>query len=217
MWIMDSGRKEIDKDDRQYTIKGAFDMNTTNNTFEIYGNDGYDECISTITIKFYNGIYYGLIDEDKIDIRESGKEYRENPAKIMTDYETLGLTKVITGVTKTSANYTMPNNKYFIFALPTRLAKKDGKLNFLFTIDNIDDFKSKNGEALYLTDGTYDNENDIDPFLGNLKKLDKYRMEEFAETDFTNKFGYTEKYTIFKTNGFFVNIKEELSFDCYVS
>ena len=87
----------------------------------------------------------------------------------------------------------------------------------MFTIDNIDDFKSKNGEALYLTDGTYDNENDIDPFLGNLKKLDKYRMEEFAETDFTNKFGYTEKYTIFKTNGFFVNIKEELSFDFYVS
>ena len=57
---------------------------------------------------------------------------------------------------------------------------------------------------------TYDEENDTDPYQGNLKRLEKYRMEEFAELDFTNKFGYTEKYTIYKTNGFFVNIKEEL-------
>ena len=90
------------------------------------------------------------------------------------------------------------------------------KLDVLFNIDNIDDFESKNGEALYLTDGTYDTENDKDPYKGNLKKLNKYKMEEFAEVDFINKFGYKEKYTIFKTNGFFVNIKEELSFDFYI-
>lgn len=107
--------------------------------------------------------------------------------------------------------YKIGSNNYFIYACPKRLAyDKNGEKLVHFTMPNINDpdiieyGKDDHTTPVY-TNGEFDKYN-------TLIKLDECKMEFMDEFDYTNPSGYTEKYIIWKSNGFFTRKYDDYDF-----
>lgn len=170
-------------------------------------SNGFTTCSSTIDIKFANGIYYGLVDEDLLDNKESDI-YHDNPSQLLRD-----ITKVIKPTVKLDLiDYIIGNNNYFIFAAPKRLIyDENGKFKISFYLPDVDLSKyMDDNTAPILTNGEYDSENNL--FVG----MDKLGMELMTEFLYTNEYGFEEEYVIFKTNGFFTRNLQNEKFNIYI-
>ena len=187
----------------------------------IEGFNGFTVCNSTLYMKFCNGIYYGLVDEDLLDERDSDI-YTNNPTKLLND-----ITKELKPDRYMDfTDYIIGNNKYFIFALPKRLAyDENGRVLITFFLPDIksDIFLDTNIDDKTIpifTNGKYVNEEyDSDGnliFKGNLVELDSFKMELLADFSYTNEYNYTEDYVIFKSNGYFTRLYDDTLFNIYI-
>ena len=203
----------IDDYEYEYHSNLVVDMNSNVKEFKLEAFNGFNTCESTITVRFTNAIYYGLVDEDLIDYRNSDI-YSKNLDNLI---------KSLNKVLKTTRdldlnNYVIGNNKYFVFAAPKRLVyDKDGMLAITFFLPDIN--SSEVLKAIYddkttpiLTDGTYEAGKDLS-FNGNLKQLNKYEMKKLEPVMYTNQYGYTEEYIVFITNGYFTRLYDNIGFD----
>ena len=226
-----SGGLSIDNSLREYTIEDTINSINENERyykFRIKSSDGYSVYNSYCELEFVNGLYYGLIDEDLLDERESDT-LTNNPQTLVRT-----LTKKLNNKAELILdNYSIENFKYFVLALPKRYIYDENgkeKINFYLPDISTEEFKSNNrfegyidstkytdnGDAIrctnapILTNGKYaDNStSDGDGYHGNLVSLDEYKLEKFKEFNYVNYQGYTEPYVIFKSNGFFVKLKD---------
>lgn len=206
----------------QYRLAATVNMNSTVKSFTVEAFNGFNDCSSTININFCNGIYYGLVDEDLLDTRKSDI-YTKNPTKLLRD-----ITKLIQPQKEIDlVDIIIGNNKYFIYALPKRLLYKDGKQDITFYLPDINSeevMKANRDDKTtpILTDGTYlagvmtPDANGNYQFSGQLKSLDSYKMEKMVEFKYTNVFGYTEDYVIFKSNGYFTRLYDNTKFSIHI-
>lgn len=111
-------------------------------------------------------------------------------------------------------NYVFGNNNYFIYACPTRLAYNNDKelLEFIMPDPNSDDVKrycrDDKATPIY-TSGSWDditNHNLFEP----LKKMEMIYLGEFV---YTNSSGYTELYSVWRSNGYFTRLFDRYRFD----
>jgi len=111
-------------------------------------------------------------------------------------------------------NYIFGNNNYFIYACPTRLAYNNDKelLEFIMPDPNSDDVKrycrDDKATPIY-TSGSWDditNHNLFEP----LKKMEMIYLGEFV---YTNSSGYTELYSVWRSNGYFTRLFDRYRFD----
>lgn len=203
------------EDDYEYSyqLEKEIHMTDEDNVFKLESSNGFNICTGTIEMIFSNAIYYGLVDEDLLDQRDSDI-YHNNPSQLLND-----ITKIIKPEIKLDLrDYIIGNNKYFIYAAPKRLVyNDDGKLLITFYLPDInsDEVKAANNDDKtmpILTNGAYTKET-VDPeFSGELLSLDKYSMEIMTEFNYTNIYGYTEDYVIFKSNGFFTRLYDDTKF-----
>ena len=195
--------EDIDTSIRQYQIS---DIITSDTTYHIEASDGIDTCEYSLDIKFANGIYYGLVDEDTLDKKDSDV-YTNNPQKLISDLNK----RVKPNRDLSLINYKFGNNKYFIYAAPKRLVyDSDGKSMITFYNPDIKSVKMRDDKTIpKFTNGLLDD-------TKSLISLDEFKMEYFTECDFINKYGYSEKYVIFKSNGFFTRLYEDTKFELYV-
>lgn len=193
----------LDQNARSYQVE---EIITNDKSYTLNAFDGFSECETVLNIKFCNAIYYGMIDEDKLDNRKSDT-YHNNPLGIFNDADIIKSLQPT--VDLSLINTIVGNNKYFVYAAPKRLVyDNNGKALLTFFLPIID-IEPDDKTVPVLTNGKYEVENIIDGeivYSDNLVKLDKYSMEKLAEINYTNKYGYTEPYVIFKANGFFTRL-----------
>lgn len=113
-------------------------------------------------------------------------------------------------------DYIIGNNKYFVFTCPKRLVYNGSKSNnvefFFPELDSEDilaNCRDDKTTPLY-TNGRYDK------LTKSLHKLYKMQMDYMGEFKYTNKFGYTEPYLMWKTNGFFTRLFENYGMDIHI-
>ena len=196
--------ESLDVNIRQYQVSKII---STDESYVLKASNGFNTCSSTIDIKFANGIYYGLVDEDTLDNRASDI-YHANPTRLLRD-----ITKVIQPTVELSlTDYVIGNNKYFIYAAPERLVYDENgkfKISVYLPDINLSDYMDDK-TAPILTNGEYDSENNL--FIG----LDKLGIEVMTRFSYTNIYGYTENYVILKTTGYFTRNLENAKFNIYV-
>ena len=196
--------ESLDVNIRQYQVSKII---STDESYVLKASNGFNTCSSTIDIKFANGIYYGLVDEDTLDNRASDI-YHSNPTRLLRD-----ITKVIQPTVELSlTDYVIGNNKYFIYAAPERLVYDENgkfKISVYLPDINLSDYMDDK-TAPILTNGEYDSENNL--FIG----LDKLGIEVMTRFSYTNIYGYTENYVILKTTGYFTRNLENAKFNIYV-
>ena len=195
---------DLNKDLRQYQTNEIITRDTSHT---IYASNGYNDCETTINIKFCNGIYYGFIDEDLIDNKNSDI-YHDDPDRLLHD-----ITKSIQPTADLDLlDVIINNNRYFIYALPKRLIyDADGKMVLSFYLPDLssDEVKLANNDdktTPVLTNGDMDQSN-------CLIDLEEYKMEVFTEFNYTNDSGYTEPYVVYKSNGYFTRLYDETKFN----
>lgn len=196
--------------------------------FRIKSSDGYSVYNSYCELEFVNAMYYGLIDEDKLDKRESDI-YSDDPQSLVEALTNKILNK--NGELNID-NYKLENYMYFVFAVPKRyIYNTDGAKLVEFYLPELNDEFIKNNtskdqamvNAPIYTDGTYidgekndESDNHDIHFINNLKPIKEFKLEEFKEFDFINKYGYSEPYLIFKSNGFFIKLNDNNSVNIHV-
>ena len=227
--FFESGGTTIDNNLREYQIESiepainGINKDDRYYKFRIKSSDGYSVYNSYCEIEFVHGIYYGLIDEDLLDERESDT--------LTNDPQTLinNLTKKLNNKAELILeDYEMDNFKYFLIAVPKEYAyDEDGNEKIHFYLPDITKVNNRtegtidsnkytvNGELMkcinapILTNGKYtpDNSiNDHDGYHGNLVSLTEYRLEKFKEYNYANSNGHVEPYIIYKSNGFFTKL-----------
>ena len=116
----------------------------------------------------------------------------------------------------TLKDYIMGNNKYFVFTCPKRLVynkSKEYTAEFYFPeldseeiLNNCRDDKTT---PIY-TNGHFDSDTKL------LHKLYKMQMEYMGEFPYTNDYGFTETYLMWKTNGFFTRLFDNYGMDIHI-
>lgn len=188
---------------REYIINKSI---REDEVYKITAKDNYNTCSSEIHIRFTNGIYYGLVDEDTLDGKESDI-YHDHLDKLLHD-----ITRVLQPMVDLDLNkFIIGNNKYFIYAAPKRLVyDENGKIKITFYLPDIHDERiiaanRDDKTTPILTNGKFDQSE-------SLIKLDQYEMELLGEFNYTNSSGYTEDYVVFKSNGFFTRLYDDTEF-----
>ena len=116
----------------------------------------------------------------------------------------------------TLEDYIIGNNKYFVFTCPKRLVynkSKEYTAEFYFPeldseeiLNNCRDDKTT---PIY-TNGHFDSDTKL------LHKLYKMQMEYMGEFPYTNDYGFTETYLMWKTNGFFTRLFENYGMNIHI-
>ena len=113
-------------------------------------------------------------------------------------------------------DYVIGNNKYFIFACPKRLVTNDSinyTSEFYFPDIKSDDVRAHcrdDRTTPVYTNGRFDEKNK------NLVELENMGMIYMGEADYTNDYGYTERYMMWRTNGFFTRLFENYPMDIHI-
>ena len=198
--------------------------------FKIKTSDGTEVYNSYFELGFTYGVYYGLIDEDLLDERDnvSGEEPDIDNDEIMRR-----LTRVLNEDGELLLeDYTMDNNKYFIYAAPkSYLYNEEGEMKLNFYLPDLNSFTdddlmpgtvftnvplltngkyiTKDGEVLPIpsTDVITGDDGYTTKYHNNMIKLNKYTISELDRFNYTNSSGYNEEYVIMKTNGYFTHLK----------
>jgi hypothetical protein len=110
--------------------------------------------------------------------------------------------------------YAMGNHNYFIYAAPkyhVYNSSKERKINFYMQDLSDKDFilHTTNQSTPIYTSGELDSNHNLEP-------LDSMNMQYLGETDYTNEYGYTERYVIWRSNGYFTRIQENYGIDIKV-
>ena len=180
------------------------EQESSNYTLEHYSNDNIivenlefhtEDTVDDIVIPSTDYIVNEITAQDILDISTMNKVLQESPEIVLN-------------------NYTFGNNNYFIYACPTRLAYEGSKLLLEFIMP---DPKSKDVQLncrddkatpIY-TSGSWDditNHNLFEP-------LEKMEMIYLGEFIYTNSSGYTELYSIWRSNGYFTRLFDKYKFD----
>lgn len=113
-------------------------------------------------------------------------------------------------------DYILGNHKYFVYAAPTRLVFNHSVENVEFYMPDLHSDKiveymhdDQYTPTMY-TDGTF---NEVDH---TLNRLDEMKMVYVGEFEYTNRFGYEETYTMWRSNGFFTTRFDDFGLDFYV-
>lgn len=231
----------LDKDDRSFlynTKVNEGDKFTIKTTLH-----NKNELETSFIMHFYNGIYYGNIDEDSLQWYNRKDELPDDIINhpINSNSENLGfimdpksntliftdsshLPTVFKSLTKVLKNtpdiklydYILGSNTYFVYAAPKRLVyNEDGSLAINFTVPDIHsreiiDYGKDDHTTPIYTNGEFDDQN-------CLIKLDKFEMNIIDEFEYTNMYGYTETYVVWKSNGFFTRAYDDYKFKITVN
>ena len=190
---------DIPVGDREYEVSESLHNVSKNYKFE--ANTGQSIITKNIQLQFVNGIYWGTIDED--DITEG--------------INLINLIKRLDKHLLPSANirlngYIISNNNYFIFACPKRLACDDNHeyTDFIFPNPYNEDIvahcRDDKTTPIY-TNGEFNSDDHL------MTKIYSMGMECMGTCSFTNNYGYTEDYIVWKSNGFFTRLFENYGID----
>lgn len=120
-------------------------------------------------------------------------------------------------------DYQMGNYKYFVFACPKRLVYSDYHMLAKWSFPDItsQDFVSHCIDSSSMP--IYTNGKFADPKDANVANtgdksalytlIERMKMEFIGECNFTNQFGYTEPYMVWKTNGYFTRLQDGYGID----
>lgn len=111
-------------------------------------------------------------------------------------------------------DYVIGNNNYFIYACPTRLAYKDNKINIEFVMpdphsDDIKQYCRDDKTTPIYTSGSWDditNHNLFEP-------IEEMEMVYLGEYLYTNSSGFSELYSIWRSNGYFTRLFDNYKFN----
>jgi hypothetical protein len=112
-------------------------------------------------------------------------------------------------------DYILGPNRYFIYAAPTRLAFSHSVANVEFYMpdlqsDKIREYMNQDGfTPIIYTDGTFNEDN-------TMKRLKEMQMVYVGEFEYTNRYGYEEMYTMWRSNGFFSRRFDDFGLDFHV-
>ena len=114
-------------------------------------------------------------------------------------------------------DYIIGNNNYFIYACPTRLACKDNQINieFIMPDPHSDDIKQHcrdNKATPIYTNGSWDNIINHNLF----EPIEKMEMIYLGEYMYTNSNGFSELYSIWRSNGYFTRLFDNYKFNIIV-
>ena len=200
-------RVDIDIDERSWIYNTAINSNIK---FIINGISAKSHVKNIIDIKFANGIYYGLIDENESKNITSNEEL----INIFNKLETNNFTKVLQDSPEINLkNYIIGNNNYFVYTCPKRLVFDQNELliEFLmpevYNADIIQNCRDDKTTPIY-TDGTYN----IYETNNLFKIVPKMNMIYLGEYNYTNSSGYTESYCIWRSNGYFTRLFNNYKF-----
>ena len=112
-------------------------------------------------------------------------------------------------------NHRIGNNNYFIFACPKRVVYDGWKCLTSFKFPSIDtpEFIENctiSGITPIYTDGKIDN---LTKLLSDIHQM---KMDYMGECKYTNDYGYTEPYMVWKTNGYFTRLKDLTGLDMLI-
>lgn len=108
-------------------------------------------------------------------------------------------------------DYIIGANNYFLFAAPKRLVYDENgyiKIEFVLpdvTSEEIRNYRLDEHTLPVYTDGSFNESN-------QLVELDKMEMNYLGEFMYTNAYGYSELYMVWKSNGFFTRRFEDYKF-----
>lgn len=113
-------------------------------------------------------------------------------------------------------DYILGANKYFIYAAPTRLVFDHSVENVEFYMpdlhsDKMIEYMTRDGfTPIIYTDGI------IDDKEHTFHRLDEMNMVYVGEFEYTNRYGYEEMYTMWRSNGFFTRGFDDFGLDFHV-
>ena len=107
------------------------------------------------------------------------------------------------------------NNNIFVFACPKRLVTNSNNpiIQFIFPDLESEELLAHTLESSYLpiyTDGK------IDPDTKRLTDIKIIQAEYMGECEFTNDYGFTETYVVYRTNGFFKRLFIDYGIDIHI-
>ena len=113
-------------------------------------------------------------------------------------------------------NYIIGNNNYFVFACPSRLVKDEYNAHSKFYFPNLynDEITTHcrdDKTAPIYTDGK------INPRNKLMNRVNSMDMDYMGRCVFTNSYGYSEVYMVWKTNGFFTRLFENYGIDITIT
>lgn len=207
--------------DEDYTTIDIDDLESRSYTFEsvyldteiiIHGISARSSAKKIINVNFYNGIYYGLIDEnDSKDINSD-----EEVISIMNKFNDNQFTKLLQDSAEIDLkNYIIGNNNYFVYACPKRLAFDENGNQIIDFImpevcnqDIIQNCRDDKTTPIY-TSGEYN----IYETHNLFKKLPKMEMIYLGEFNYINSKNYGETYCIWRSNGYFTRLFNNYGFN----
>ena len=214
--------EEIDKDLRKYSDP---DSHTEDITYALRTESTSGLLEASVTYHFYNGIYYGNVDEDSLqwytttDEEVTGSEnpvvdeyfYADELQELIPKLDTCILQDT---VKVDLSSYILGNNNYFVYAAPYRLCYKNNKSVIEFITPDISADEVVNagydGHTVPVyTNGELDEDN-------QLVRLASCKMEYMGQLNYTNSSGYTEPYCVWKSNGFFSRLYDEYEFEFHI-
>ena len=223
---------------RTYYLDRSIDKNTDvtflANTFD-------SELRKILEIRFVYSISWGIIDEDSLQYYK--RQYKDsypdqNPnttdeVQEIYDGSTIPLYRsekelslLISRLDKhfipspymKIKDFVIGNNNYFVYAVPTQyiLNKKRDEVAIEFNMPDpySDDVRAHCRDdkvtPIY-TDGN------LDPLTNTLIKVDKMVMNYMGECHYTNTYGYTARYRVWMSNGFFTRLFDNYGMDIEIT
>jgi hypothetical protein len=145
-----------------------------------------------------------LIPEDML-VFDPYTEYHQYNSESDLNHLMVHLEKHLQESAEMDIRYPMGNKNYWICAIPEKYAynyNRSRKFDFfmqdLNDPDLLDHANNKYTMPLYC--------NSIN---GKVQKIDKMEMEYLGETDYTNEYGVSSRYVLYKTNGYFNRLYDE--------
>ena len=216
---------DIPVNNREYEL--VQDFHNEIKEFIFKTNAGQQYLSKTIKLQFVNGTYWGVIDEDSLEhygVQDANQISENNNLNISYYYNESQLPNLIKTLDKhlissnniELSNYAIGNNNYFVFACPKRLLLKENGDEFVeFYFPNpydkniVNNCNSNMTSPIY-TDGKFDNKTRL------MRKIYKISMINMGECLFTNDYGYTETYMVWKTNGYFTRLFDNFGIDIHI-
>jgi len=206
--------------DRGMTL---YDLSRQNNIIrdvEIYSHEGLspsghmvDE--STNTQGSDHRVVYEILHSSDLGMLIDGVPYiNENNEVIDPDENSPRLNKLLV---KDASNielndYIVGDNKYFVVMIPTEMVfSNDGENIIKFQLPDVNDFNliksrwDEHTDPVY-TSGDFTEEN-------KLEELDAMRMINLGTFKYTNEYGYTIEYNVWRSNGFYTRRYSDVAFN----
>ena len=160
-------------------------------------------------------VVYEILNSSELGMLIDGVPYiGENDVIIEPDENSPRLNKLLTKDVSNIElnNYIVGDNKYFVVMIPTEMVfSNDGENIIKFQLPDVNDFELVKSRWDEHTDPVYTSGNFTDE--NKLEELDAMRMINLGTFKYTNEYGYTIEYNVWRSNGFYTRRYSDVAFN----